>query len=162
MLNIRRWCKYEQPNKYVWWYKQICNKQTNSLNWVVCLTGYGSQHFALEYLGANFESYKICEWAVKSIQAYKDAHFKDDNTDYSKDLSHYQVVQYLLNKGISANYNEPMKENQIIHLGEEKARTIYNNIMATHNLVNIQQVRGGDLEITDTDKYNYILTYSFP
>lgn len=124
--------------------------------------GYGSQHFALEYLGANFEQWKLCEWAVKSIQAYKDAHFKNDNTDYSKDLSHYQVVQYLLNKGISANYNEPMKENQIIHLGEEKARTIYNNIMATHNLVNIQQVKGKDLEIVDTDKYCYIMTYSFP
>ena len=33
--------------------------------------GYGSQHFALEYLGADFESWKVCEWAVKSIQALK-------------------------------------------------------------------------------------------
>lgn len=124
--------------------------------------GYGSQHFALEYLGVPFESWKICEWAVKSIQAYKDAHFKNDNIDYSKRLSHYEIVQYLTNKGISANYNEPMKEKQIIHLGEQKARTIYNNIMATHNLVNIQQVKGKDLDIIDTDKYCYIMTYSFP
>ena len=36
--------------------------------------GYGSQHFALEYLNADFESWKICEWAIKSIQAYKDNH----------------------------------------------------------------------------------------
>lgn len=35
--------------------------------------GYGSQHFALKYLGVWFESWKICEWAVKSIQSYKDA-----------------------------------------------------------------------------------------
>ena len=40
--------------------------------------------------------------------------------------------------------------------------TIYNNIKATHNLVNIQQVHGEDLEITDTDKYCYVMTYSFP
>ena len=30
------------------------------------------------------------------------------------------------------------------------------------DLVNIQQVKGEDLEIVDTDKYDYILTYSFP
>ena len=124
--------------------------------------GYGSQHFALEYLGANFESWKICEWAVKSIQAYKDAHFKYDNTDYSKQLRKEEIFEYLTNKGISANYNEPMTFNQIKRLGEEKARTIYNNIMATHNLVNIQQAKGKDFEIVDVDKYCYLMTYSFP
>ena len=124
--------------------------------------GYGSQHFALEYLGANFEQWKLCEWAVKSIQAYKDAHFKDDNTDYSKDLTVEEIFIFLANKGISANYNEPMTYEQIKRLGEEKCRTIYNNIMATHNLVNIQQAKGSDFEIVDTDKYCYMMTYSFP
>ena len=123
---------------------------------------YGSQHFALEYLGVNFKSWKICEWAVKSIQAYKDAHFGCDDTDYSKDLTKEQIFDYLAHKGISSNYNEPMKLEQIKRLGEEKARVIYNNIMATHNLVNIQQVKGEDLEIVDSDKYCYIMTYSFP
>ena len=124
--------------------------------------GYGSQHFALDYLGADVESHKICEWAVKSIQAYKDAHFKDDNTDYSKDHSKEFIFNRLSKWGISSNYNEPMTKEQVIRLGEEKARTIYNNIKATHNLVNIQQVHGEDLEITDTDKYCYMMTYSFP
>lgn len=124
--------------------------------------GYGSQHFALKYLGVECESYKICEWAVKSIQAYKDAHFKDDNTDYSKDLTKEQIFEYLTNKGISSNYNEPMTYEQIKRLGEERIRQIYNNIAATCNLVNIQQVRGKDLDIIDYDKYCYIMTYSFP
>lgn len=124
--------------------------------------GYGSQHFALEYLGVNFEQWKLCEWAVKSIQAYKDAHFQDDNNDYSKGLTKEQVFDYLTNKGISANYNEPMTFEQVKRLGEEKARTIYNNIQATHNLVNIQQAKGKDFEIVDTDKYCYMMTYSFP
>ena len=39
---------------------------------------------------------------------------------------------------------------------------VINNIVATRNLVNIQQVKGKDLEIVDKDKYDYILTYSFP
>lgn len=129
---------------------------------IEAFAGYGSQHFALQYLGANFESWRICEWAVKSIQAYKDAHFKDDITDYSKDLTKEEVFEFLSNKGISANYNEPMTFDQIKRMGEENARVVYNNIMATHNLVNIQQVHGKDLEIVETDKYCYMLTYSFP
>ena len=47
-------------------------------------------------------------------------------------------------------------------LKRQNYRKIYNNIIATDNLVNIQQVKGKDLEITDTDKYDYICTYSFP
>ena len=124
--------------------------------------GYGSTKLGWNYLGVEVESYKICEWAIKSIQAYKDIHFTNDDTDYSKELSLEEIKDYLFNKGISSNYNEPMKKEQIKRLNEKQTRTIYNNIIATHNLVNIQQVKGKDLEIVDTDKYDYILTYSFP
>lgn len=124
--------------------------------------GYGSQALALKYLGVSFESYRICEWAVKSIQAYKDLHFTDDNTDYSAELTKDEVMTYLFKKGISADYNKPMTAEQIKRLGEDKARQIYNNIKATHNLVSVCNILGADLEITDTDKYCYIMTYSFP
>ena len=124
--------------------------------------GYGSQALALKYLGANFEHWKICEWAVKSIQAYKDLHFGDDNTDYSATKTQYEVINYLYSKGISANYNEPMTIDQIKRLGEEKQRVIYNNLIATHNLVSVCNCHASDLEISDTDKYTYIMTYSFP
>ena len=124
--------------------------------------GYGSQAFALKYLGVPFEHWRTCEWAVKSIQAYKDAHFGDDNNDYSAMYSNEYIYEQLCKWGISANYNEPMTREQIKRLGAEKQRQIYNNIIATHNLVNIQQVKGEDLGIVETDKYCYIMTYSFP
>lgn len=139
--------------------KFIINKR---IRLIELFGGYGSQHFALEYLGVDFEQWKLCEWAVKSIQAYKDAHCENDNTDYSKDLTDKQILDYLFNKGISQNYNEPMTYEQIKRLGSQKQRQIYNNIMATHNLVNIQQAHGDDLEIVDKDKYCYVMTYSFP
>lgn len=123
--------------------------------------GYGSQAFALKYLGVKFEHWKICEWAVKSIQAYKDAHFGQDNTNYSKGLTKEELIEFLSNKGISANYNEPMTYEQVKRISEDKLRQIYNNIMATHNLVNIQQVKGKDFEIAKDD-YCYVMTYSFP
>ena len=125
-------------------------------------SGYDSQEFALKYLGVEYEHYKTCEWAVKSIQALKDAHYENDDTDYSKDFTQQEIVDFLCKKGISANYNEPMTYEQIKRLGEQKQRQIYNNIKATHNLVNIQQVKARDLEIVDRDKYYYLMTYSFP
>lgn len=124
--------------------------------------GYGSQLLSLKYLGANVEQWKLCEWAIKSIQAYKDLHFKEDDTDYSKDLSIEEIKKFLFDKGISSNYNDPMTQQQVNRLNEKQARTIYNNIKATNNLVNIQKVKGKDLEISNTNIYIYILTYSFP
>lgn len=125
-------------------------------------SGYDSQLLALKYLGLNVESWRTCEWAVKSIQALKDLHFENDNADYSKDLTKEQLIDFLTKKGISADYNKPMTEKQVKRLGETKLRTIYNNIKATHNMVNIQQTNGVDLGIEELDKYNYIMTYSFP
>lgn len=137
-------------------------KITTPIRIIELFGGYGSQLMALKRLNANVEQWKLCEWAVKSIQAYKDIHCENDNTDYSKDLTVEQIKEYLFNKGISANYNEPMTQQQINRLNEKQVRTIYNNIKATHNLVNIQQVKGQDLEIKDTQTFTYLLTYSFP
>jgi DNA-cytosine methyltransferase len=137
-------------------------KITKPIRLIECFAGYGSQALALKYLGVEFEHWKIAEWAVKSIQAYKDMHFPDDNTDYSAEYSKEWLIDYLFEKGISADYNKPMTREQIARMGEDKIRTVYNNIIATHNLVSVTNVNGKDLEITNTDDYTYILTYSFP
>ena len=124
--------------------------------------GYGSQALALKYLGIPFESWRICEWAIKSIDAYKHIHFPNDHMDYSVGFTKEWVATQLYEKGISANWNEPMKREQINRKKEDELREIYNNCIATHNLINIQQVHSNDLDIIDRDNYNYILTYSFP
>ena len=124
--------------------------------------GYGSQALALKYLGVKFEHWKICEWAVKSIQAYKDLHFTDDDIELNSNRTKDEMVEFLYQKGISADYNKPMTKDQIKRLSEEQLKTIIKNIAITHNLVNIQQVRGKDLGVVDSDKYTYLLTYSFP
>ena len=125
-------------------------------------SGYGSQALALKYLGVPFEHWKICEWAVKSIQAYKDIHFTDKDIELNSKRTKEDMIEFLYQKGISSNYNEPMTKEQISRLSENQLKTIIKNIAITHNLVNIQQVKGKDLEIVDTDKYDYIMTYSFP
>lgn len=125
-------------------------------------SGYGSQALALKYLGVKFEYWKTCEWAVKSIQAYKDIHFTDVDVELNPKRTKEDMINFLYKKGISADYNKPMTKEQISRLNENQLKTIIKNIAITNDLVNIQQVRGEDLEIVDTDKFTYILTYSFP
>lgn len=150
---------YEQYSIFDLMYQKY--KITKPIRLIELFAGYGSQALALKYLNVDFQYWKICEWAIKSIQAYKDIHFSNDNKDYSVNLNKDELISYLLNKGISSNYNNPMNESQIKRLNEKMLRTIYNNIMATNNLVNIQQAKGEDLEILDNN-YTYLLTYSFP
>lgn len=123
--------------------------------------GYGSQSLALKYLGVPFEHWRLSEWAVPSIQAYKDLHATDDDTDYSVRLSQEQLVDYLDGR-ISLNYSEPMTREQIERKGEMLQRRVYNNMRATNNCGSIMKMRGQDLNIIDTDKFCYIATYSFP
>lgn len=140
------------------------NKYVNDkpIRLIEAFAGFGSQALALKYLGIPFEHHRIAEWAVKSIQAYKDMHFPDDNTDYSCGLTFDNVIDYLFDRGVSADYNKPMTREQIKRMGESKCRIVYNNIKATHNLVSVCNVKAKDLEITDTDRFTYLLTYSFP
>jgi len=141
-------------------------KITKPIRLIELFSGYGSQALALKYLGVQFEHWKTCEWAVKSIQAYKDIHYSKGGWEYAcvnyDDISDYDYAEYLFKKGISQNYNEPMTLEQIKRLGKEKQKEIIANIQITHNLINIQNIKGEDLEIVDTDKYEYIMTYSFP
>lgn len=137
-------------------------KITKPIRLITLFSGYDSQALALKYLGAKFELWKICEWAVKSIQAYKDIHFANVDIDLNSKRAKEEMIDFLYQKGISSNWNEPMTKEQIQRLNEKQLETIIKNIAITHNLVNIQQVKGEDLDIIDTDKFTYLLTYSFP
>lgn len=123
--------------------------------------GYGSQSLALKYLGVPFEHYCLSEWAIKSIQAYKDLHFSKDFTDYSKGLSVNQIKKRLSGR-ISSDYSTPLTDKQIDRLSENQVRKIFNNMKASNNLGSITKIKGGDLKIYETNKYCYVLTYSFP
>jgi len=77
-------------------------------------------------------------------------------------MSKAELVDRLARLGISADYNQPLTVEKIKRYGEEKLRTIYNNIKSAHNMVSITNAKGEDLGIVDTSRYCYIMTYSFP
>ena len=138
-------------------------KITKPIRLIELFAGYGSQALALKYLGANFEHWKICEWAIPSIIAYADLH-RDELPDYGKDftsgIAKDEIASYLYDKGVSLDYNKPATLDQLKRMSEEKLKLIYNSIQYTHNLVDISRVHAKDLEIER--EREYILTYSFP
>jgi len=119
--------------------------------------GYGSQALSLKYLGVPFEHWRISEWAVKSIQAYRDMHFGDVE-DKENTLPDNEILDFLDGK-ISSDYNTPMKREQI---KRTNYRRIFNNMVVSHNVGSIVTAKGKDFDITDTDRFTYLLTYSFP
>lgn len=127
-------------------------------------SGVSSQAMALRDLGAEFEHYLTCEWEVNAVASCKAIHFGNDNTDYSAEYTEDELIDILFEMGISANGKNALTKEQIIkHQNRSKwLRETYNNIKATRNLVNICTTKGADLGITETDKYTYLLTYSFP
>jgi DNA (cytosine-5)-methyltransferase 1 len=137
-------------------------KITKPIRLIELFAGYGSQALALKYLGVKFEHWKIVEWAIKSIQAYKDVHYTNIDIEFNKDRTKEEIVKQLYKLGVSSDYNNPLTKEQLNRYKLDDLITILKNIAITKNLVNICNVKGKDLEIIDTDKYEYIMTYSFP
>ena len=129
------------------------------LRLIELFAGYGSQSLALKYLGIPHEHYFISEWAVKSIQAYKDMHCHDDNKPYDSVFTDKEIRNYLKGK-ISADYSTPLSDEQIERMPIDKARTIVRNMFATNNLGSICSIDAKKHPIVGD--YTYLLTYSFP
>ena len=122
--------------------------------------GIGAQRKALEILGVKIddEKSKICEWAYNSYIGYNAIHIKD-KTDYSLGKSKEELIEKI--KGTSVNYNEPLTLEQLNKKPIEWLRNAYNNCIATHNLINIMEVKGSDLGELPKEQVS-LMTYSFP
>lgn len=133
----------------------------NRIRLIELFAGYGSHAMALEEIGADFEHWKISEWECNANRSYKAVHIEEDY-DYSAKYSRKEIIKKLLGLGISGDGKRPMTLKEIGRKPEKWQRKTYNEFRQCHNLGSIIKIHGTDLEITDTDKYTYFLTYSFP
>lgn len=124
--------------------------------------GVGAQHKALTNLKCEFESYKICEWALPSIIGYNAIHLGNFSGIWDNETDKNKIAQFLYDKGVSLNYNEPATLEQLKRVDIERLRQCANSIVNLHNLVDISRVKGDTLEVVDKNKYTYMLTYSYP
>ncbi len=137
-------------------------KITKPIRLIELFAGIGAQAKALERLGADFEHYKISEWEIHAAASYHKIHMKEDTTDYSAAYTDKELIDLLDSIGISVDGKKPLSKKELISRGEKWHRKVFNDFKATHNVGSITNIHGKDLEIVDTNKYCYLLTYSFP
>lgn len=125
-------------------------------------SGIGAQARALEELGADFEHWKTCDWAIPSIHAYNSIHKFRLTNQYGDFEKLPRAVRESMVRGVSSNYNEPLSDKQISKKSDEWINDLIRSIYNTNNMINIMDVHVDDLEIRDQDKYCYVMTYSFP
>lgn len=125
--------------------------------------GIGSQAMALRDLGADFEHYRISEWEVNANRSYKAIHNSSCNMDYSKKFEKFKwLTRILYEYGLSVDGKTHLTLKEIRNRGENWCRQTYNDLRANHNIGSIVNAHALDLKIVDTDKYCYMMTYSFP
>lgn len=128
---------------------------------IECFSGIGAFATALERLDCDFEVYKTSEWCAEAVEMYNAIHCQD-YTDYSEEHETEELAHWLDNNGVSIDGKSPLPLEKILRKGEKWIRKTYNNYIATHNIGSVVNVKGGDLGINESDKYSYVLSYSFP
>lgn len=134
----------------------------NSIRLIELFSGYGSQCMALKRLGADFEHYKISEWEINANKSYHAIHNPSKNQNFGRFFTKEELVNQLLLLGVSNDGKTPMTKENLMRKSEDWLRDVYNEFKNNNNLGSVCGIKGRDLEITDTDKYTYLMTYSFP
>ena len=137
-------------------------KITKPIRLIELFAGVGSQAMALRDLGADFEHYKISEWEVSADASYNSIHNTKDFRNYGKCKTKEQIVRKLYKRGISNDGKTPMTYSEIKRKSYAWCLKVYNSFCQNQNLGSITKIKGSSLRIIDTDKYCYIMTYSFP
>lgn len=152
----------QQTSLFEFMYPQF--RLTKPIRMIELFAGYGAQMLAMEYLRAKAESWRICEWAVPSFEAYRYIHYPEEKGGQSEEFDRKTLVRFLFAKGVSSDWNKPMTLSQIEQKPDSWLREAYDSIIIDRNTVNIQTTTGEDLAMgkAEREKFNVILCYSFP
>jgi len=124
--------------------------------------GYGSQVMTLKRIGANVEHWKMSEWEIDADKSYNSVHNDKDFKNYARGKSREQLARKLYKRGISNDGSTPMPYSKIRKMSLEQLQKTYNSFCQNQNLGSITNIKGKQLNIVNTNKYEYIMTYSFP
>lgn len=128
--------------------------------------GIGTQYQALKRIGTDVESYLISDWNIPSNIAYramlKAVNDIPEEIDYTDGLTRVEVEDKLIALGLSLDGKNPLLKKTLKRKNEKWQRDILNSFYYTHNLGSITNIHAEDLKITEKDKYDYYMTYSFP
>ncbi len=126
--------------------------------------GIGSQAKALENLNADFERWRLCEWAVPSIRSYAAIH---DGWRRDKGKWEGAPMEELLKRtdGVSSDYNAPLSEDGRRRMGRNALEELCGAMDACKDYCpDVSRIHPEHLGIEgERDReHRYVLTYSFP
>lgn len=126
--------------------------------------GIGSQAKALENLNADFERWRLCEWAVPSIHSYAAIH---DGWRREKGKWEGAPMEELLKRtdGVSIDYNAPLSEDGRRRMGRNALEELCAAMDACKDYCpDVSRIHPEHLGIEGEGerKHRYVLTYSFP
>ena len=109
-------------------------KITKPIRLIEFFAGVGFQRMGIQKVFPNLESWHICEWAIPSIIAYDAVHTNYGDLDVKENhllvgcKSKEDIVNDLLELGVSKDYNVPATEKELNRIPLEKLRSIYLSI----------------------------------
>ena len=109
--------------------------------------GIGSQAKALENLKADFERWRLCEWAIPSIRAYATIH---EGWNGEKGEWEGAPMEDLLKRtnGVSSDYNQPLSEDGRKRLGRKVLEELCGAMDACNDFCpNVSEIHPSDLSI---------------
>lgn len=130
--------------------------------------GYGSQMMAMKrlqkegYFPCGLESWRICEWAIPSFVAWAKIHNPEDKKDYSEGKSRKELAKILADKGVSLDWKTPTAYEKLKRKPEAYLRQAYNAMVSSRNVVDITRAHASDFGMEDREKYDVVMTWSFP
>lgn len=109
--------------------------------------GIGSQAKALENLGANFERWRLCEWAMPSIRSYAAIH-----NGWRREKGKWEgaPMEELLKRtdGVSKDYNSPLSEEERDKMGRNALEELCGAMDACNDFCpNVSEIHPRDLSI---------------
>lgn len=126
--------------------------------------GIGSQAKALENINADFERWRLCEWAIPSIRSYAAIHngWRGETGRWAE-----ATMEDLLKRtnGVSSDYNQPLSEDGRKRLGRKALEELCGAMDACNDFCpNVSEIHPRDLSIEKEKEreHCYVLTYSFP
>lgn len=129
--------------------------------------GIGAQAKALENLGVDYISHRVCEWSCKSIKGYRAIHVNKAPSNELLDRVAKMSIDELIEavRGVSMDYNKPMTDIELRRKGIDWLRGLYTDMqMIGDYCPDVSRLKGKDLDIERERERvdSYVMTYSFP
>lgn len=140
-------------------FKELLKDSKRQTNLYEAFAGYGSQHYALNRIGADFKSVGFCEWGLHQMMTnIRLNYIKDVNCCETDDDIYGEFKQKIQNGELVVSTNTKTPSKTLSIKNSPLLTKVINEINSGFIHTDITKIKGEDLGNRNID----IFTYSFP